>query len=65
MTPPKAVRYLSTEQLAEKLGIPAETVKRHRRTGDGPPWFKFGKHVRYPEHLAEAWAQSRLVHPAA
>ena len=64
MTPAKVDRCLSTDELAERFDIPAETLKRHRKLGDGPPWFRFGKHVRYPEKAAAAWVESQLVHPA-
>ena len=58
-----AVRHLTTEELAERLGIPAETVKRWRKVGDGPPYLHVGKHVRYRLADVEAWERSRLVTP--
>jgi predicted DNA-binding transcriptional regulator AlpA len=67
MTPPKAVRqraareWLSTEQLAEEFGIPAETWKRWRRTGDGPTPHRFGRHIRYHRRDVTAWVQEHRV----
>jgi excisionase family DNA binding protein len=55
-------RHLTTEELAERLGgdFSAETVKRWRKTGDGPRFIRVGKHVRYRETDIEAWERSRL-----
>jgi len=39
--------YLTTQQLADKLGIPAETCRYWRHVGKGPKSLKFGRHVRY------------------
>ena len=59
MTPPRT-RHLTTDELAERLGLPAETVKRWRKTGDGPKFLPVGKHVRYRLADVEAWEKSRL-----
>jgi excisionase family DNA binding protein len=65
MTPPKAVRHLSKEELSERLGVPVETLKRWRRTGHGPAFIRAGKHVRYRVADVEAWEKTRLVTTAA
>jgi predicted site-specific integrase-resolvase len=65
MTPPKAVRHLSPEELSERLGIPVETLKRWRRLGDGPAFFYAGRRPRYPLVHVEAWEKTRLVTTAA
>jgi excisionase family DNA binding protein len=54
------MRHLTTEELAGRLRIPAETVKRWRKTGDGPRFIRVGKHVRYRETDIEAWEKTRL-----
>lgn len=56
------VRHYTTEELAERLGgdFSPETVKRWRKTGDGPRYIRVGKHVRYREADIEAWEKSRL-----
>lgn len=60
-----AVRHLTQAELAARLGVPEDTVKRWRRTRTGPPFFRAGRHVRYRETEVEKWEQSRLVTPRA
>ena len=55
------VRHLTTAELAERLGVPPDTVKKWRATGEGPPFLPVGKHVRYRERDVEAWEKKRLV----
>ena len=59
MTPPRT-RHLTTDELAERLSLPAETVKRWRKTGTGPRFIRVGRHVRYRLADVEAWEKSRL-----
>lgn len=58
-----AVRHLTTGELAERLGggLSPETVKRWRRTGDGPKFIRVGRHVRYRLADVEAWEKSLVV----
>jgi excisionase family DNA binding protein len=65
MTAPKAVRHLSPAELSERLGVPAETLKRWRRTGAGPRFLRVGRHIRYRTADVEAWEKTRLVTTAA
>jgi DNA-binding transcriptional MerR regulator len=39
--------YLTTQDVAEKLRTPAETVRYWRHIGTGPPSFKIGRRVLY------------------
>ena len=55
------VKHLSTEELAERLGVPAETVRYWRATGGGPAYMRTGKYVRYREVDVTAWEKSRIV----
>jgi predicted DNA-binding transcriptional regulator AlpA len=50
-----ADRLLDTDEVAEYLGIPPNSLKmwRYRRTG--PPWLKLGRHVRYRLTAIEQW----------
>jgi len=50
-----ADRLLDTDEVAEYLGIPSNSLKmwRYRRTG--PPWLKLGRHVRYRLTAIERW----------
>lgn len=66
MTPPKAVRHLTTEELAERLDLEPQTVRDWRKQGRGPAYIKDGeKFVRYPVAEVEAWEKSRLVTTSA
>jgi hypothetical protein len=60
---PKAVRHLTPAELSDRLGgdFPVETLKRWRRTGDGPRFLRVGRHIRYRLTDVEAWEKTRLV----
>ena len=60
MTPPKAVRHLTAEALAERLDVPVLTVKYWLRTGYGPQSIKVGRHRRYRLTEVEAWEREQL-----
>jgi hypothetical protein len=53
----------ASEALAEKPGlrIAATTLQTKRSRGGGPPYQKFGPHVRYKWGSLLAWAQSQLT----
>lgn len=40
-------KMLSGRELAERWGLSTKTLDRWRNTGDGPPYLKFGRAVRY------------------
>ena len=67
MTPPKAVRHLTPQQLSERWGgdFSVETLKRWRRIRYGPPFMYIGRDVRYRLADVEAWEKTRLVTTAA
>jgi len=50
--------YLTRPEVAARLRIPTQTLAQWAHNGSGPPFGKFGRHVRY--HLAdvEAWERS-------
>jgi excisionase family DNA binding protein len=60
MTAPKAVRHLTADELAERLGVPPLTVKYWLRTGYGPQSIKVGRHRRYRLTEVEAWEREQL-----
>jgi excisionase family DNA binding protein len=45
--------------LAEYLEVPVETVRRWRRTREGPPAFRCGKHLRWNRSVVDAWLAER------
>lgn len=60
-----AVKHLTTEELAERLGIEPRTADDWRVDGRGPKFIRFGRTVRYRVADVEAWEKSCLVDPAA
>ena len=47
--------YLTTEELAEILRTPAETVRYWRNVGKGPKSFKVGRRVLYARTDLDAY----------
>lgn len=51
--------FVTTEQSAADLKLSPKTLEGWRVRGDGPPYFKFGRSVRYRRSLNAAWAAER------
>jgi predicted DNA-binding transcriptional regulator AlpA len=47
-------------QLVDYLGLPVATLYAWRYTGDGPPGFRVGRHLRYRWRDIEAWISGQL-----
>lgn len=47
--------YLTTDEVAELLRSPAETLRYWRHLGKGPRSFKIGRRVLYDEADVMAW----------
>ena len=61
---PKPSRPLaSPEEVAEHLGVPADTLKDWRYKHEGPEYSRVGKHVRYNWDDVDAWVAARRVDP--
>ena len=58
-------KHLSPEDLAEREGVPLQTVYGWNRDRAGPPFMKIGRHVRYKLADVIAWEESRYVGGAA
>ena len=52
-------KYRPTKAIARLLGVSARTLEKYRLTGEGPPYFKFGRRVLYLEEDVIEWAQSK------
>ncbi len=54
--------FIDTKEVAEFLDVPERTVLvwRTKKTGTGPPFAKFGRHVRYRRSDLEAWVNAKL-----
>ena len=53
-------QLLSPRQLADYLDVPLTTLYSWRYSGDGPPGFRVGKHVRYRWTDVQEWVQDQL-----
>ena len=59
-------KYLTTEEVAEMLRAPSETVRYWRHVGRGPTSFKVGRRVLYAVDDVETWlANARKAGSAA
>jgi predicted DNA-binding transcriptional regulator AlpA len=50
--------YETEQELARRTGTAADTWAKRRRTGNGPPYLKIGKSVRYRITDVDAWLAS-------
>lgn len=64
-TAPAPVCHLTTQELADRLGVAAITVRIWRQHGNGPAYIRLGRGVRYPLAEVEAWEKRRLITPAS
>ena len=52
-------KYFDTRDAARYLGLKPRTLEGLRLVGDGPPYHKFGRGVRYLCEDLDAWARTR------
>jgi excisionase family DNA binding protein len=52
---------LTPDELAARLKLPPDTIKRWRVFGKGPRWIQAGKHVRYPVTEVDKWIADELA----
>ena len=52
-------KYLQTADAARVAGLAQSTLVNMRSRGEGPPFVKSGRIVRYPEDDLLAWVASR------
>jgi DNA-binding transcriptional regulator YiaG len=52
-------RHLSMQDLADRCGVPLQTVRVWRVKGTGPRGMAIGKYVRYRLSDVMAWEESR------
>lgn len=48
----------STQELANFLGLPVQTIYQWRKRQYGPPGRKMGRHIRYSRSEVERWINS-------
>ncbi|WP_428102889.1 helix-turn-helix domain-containing protein [Candidatus Rariloculus sp.] len=51
--------FLSPREAGDWLGLSPRTLERYRGTGEGPVFYRFGRHVRYRKADLNAWAKTR------
>jgi excisionase family DNA binding protein len=56
---------LTVKQLAAVLQVPVATIYQWRYTGDAPPGFRLGRHVRFRRDDVLAWLEQRRDEPRA
>ena len=56
---PELPRLLNQRQLAEYLGKSTAWCERARWAGNGPPYRKIGRHVRYVRDEVDAWVDAQ------
>lgn len=61
MYPQHGEKHLTINELADRLGVPVQTIYHWNKYGTGPAYMKLGVHCRYRLADVIAWEQSRLV----
>lgn len=56
------VPFVDTAAAARFLALSPHSLECYRSLGGGPPFYKFGKFVRYAVTDLEAWASERRHH---
>lgn len=54
-----ADRLLTSQEVADYLGVPVQTLYGWRMKGTGPRGIKIGKHVRYRRADVETWLEQQ------
>ncbi|MFE2428436.1 helix-turn-helix transcriptional regulator [Streptomyces sp. NPDC059373] len=57
-------KHLTIDDLAEREGVPKETIYQWNSRGRGPRYLRIGRHVRYRLADVIAWEDARAVEPA-
>lgn len=50
---------LSTQEVADYLGVPVQTLYQWRSRGQGPTSMRIGRHVRYDPADVRSWLAQR------
>lgn len=52
---------LTAKEVEEEYGFKLQTLANKRVSGDGPPFFKDGRIIKYRREALERWIKSREV----
>ncbi|WP_416366906.1 helix-turn-helix transcriptional regulator [Mycolicibacterium gadium] len=53
-------RWITRQELADRYGVPVKTPAQWASKGTGPPYARFGRHVRYRLRDVVAWEAKQL-----
>lgn len=53
-------RWITRQELADRYGVPVKTPAEWASKGTGPPYAKFGRHVRYRISDVVAWETTQM-----
>ena len=56
-------RWMTRQELADRYGLPVKTPAEWASKGTGPPYARFGRHVRYRLSDVVAWETTQLHQP--
>ena len=59
------IPFVDTQAAARYLALSPHSLECYRSFGGGPPFYKFGKFVRYAVQDLEAWALERRLGQSA
>jgi predicted DNA-binding transcriptional regulator AlpA len=51
---------LTPRETADRLRVSVSWLAKARMRGDGPPYVKIGRSVRYPENAVHQWVKSQM-----
>lgn len=57
-------KRLSTAQVAERLGVSEQSVRRWRSQGKGPSYVKIGNKVWYEPVYVDMWLEDHTIRPS-
>jgi predicted DNA-binding transcriptional regulator AlpA len=52
--------YITAAEAAKSLCLTENALAKMRFSGDGPPFVKIGRRVRYPKSELQGWLAARL-----
>lgn len=52
---------LTPQELADRLNVPLNTVRKWRSIRTGPPVLKVGRHLRYRPEDVQAWLNEQTA----
>lgn len=58
-----SLELLTDKQLSEATGVPVSTLRWWRNQGQGPPYHKLGRTIRYRLVDVERWLEETRVEP--